>query len=212
MLVASFGNGTSFLSGTALYCTLVALPCAGATEMYTPRASGPFLSDRLRWLSFSDTEVLCAAYFCQPSATRALSTVPAVCATGSEDVKIVLAGLEKMTLAPATRGSLLVSSVRLVSAALSDFSDFEQAVSSSKIHKSARNKESGAWPNRVLDPVMPRMFDLAFVLVRSIRTYVPRAWSAVPQSQSLQGFPPARCYPIGRIMWPVGSLKSYVRR
>src|SRR4029077_10409717 len=157
MSVPALGDVTSLVSGTALYCTLVALPCAGATEMYTPRASGPFLSDRLRWLSFSDTEVFGAAYFCQPSATRALSPAPAVCATGAEDVKIVLAGLEKMTLAPATRGSLLVSSVWLVSAALSDFSDFEQAVASSRIHKSARNKESGAWPNRVLDPVVPRM-------------------------------------------------------
>ena len=170
--------------------------------MNTPRASGPFLSDRLRWLSFSDTEVLCAAYFCQPSATRALSTVPAVCATGPEDVKIVLAGLEKMILAPATRGRRLVSSVWLVSAALSDFSDFEQAVSSSKIHKSARNKESGAWPNR-----RPRPCDAAACLISLSFWFDPYGRTCRgpgPQHHiaAIRDFPPppARCYPIGRIM------------
>ena len=80
---------------TALYCTLVALPCAGATVMNTPRANGPFLSERMRWFVIRAAEVCGATYFCHPSAASALSTVSAVCATGLGVVKIVLAGLAK---------------------------------------------------------------------------------------------------------------------
>src|SRR5664280_1850243 len=47
-------------------------------------------------------------YFCQPPAASALSTVSAVCATESGEVKIVVAGLAKTCLAPLTRGSRLV--------------------------------------------------------------------------------------------------------
>src|SRR5450631_4048580 len=50
-------------------------------------------------------------YFCQPPAASALSTVSAVCATESGEVKIVVAGLAKTSLAPATLGRRLVLNV-----------------------------------------------------------------------------------------------------
>src|SRR5664279_2405738 len=52
-------------------------------------------------------------YFCQPPAASVLSTVSAVCATESGEVKIVVAGLAKTSLAPLTRGSRLVSNTPL---------------------------------------------------------------------------------------------------
>ncbi len=150
MLLASFGNGTSFLSETALYCTLVALPCAGATVMNTPSAHGPFLSERLRWLSLASSEVCGATYFCQPSVASALSTVSAVCGSGLVVVKIVLAGLAKTSLAPATRGSRLVSSVP------SDFSDLEHPAASSRTQRHETNNERGpvGWPSE--PPACPK--------------------------------------------------------
>src|SRR5690242_20946872 len=151
MLVASFGNGRSFLSTAALYCTLVALPCAGAIVMKTPRANGPFLSEMRRWFASEDTEVCGATYFCHPSAASALSTVSAVCATGLGVVKIVLAGLANISLAPATRGSLLVLSVP------SDCgSDFEQPAS-------VKAQINAASKMPVRDPVS-RVIVLAFIL------------------------------------------------
>src|SRR5262245_2896940 len=150
MLVASFGNGRSFLSTTALYCTLVALPCAGATVMNTPRANGPFLSEIVRWFESEDTEVRGATYFCHPSAASALSTVSAVCVTGLSVVKMVLAGLANTSLAPGTRGSLLVLSV------LSDCgSDFEQPASVKTLINAASKMRARA-------PVLSRMIVLSF--------------------------------------------------
>src|SRR4029077_8280135 len=158
ILLSSFGNGTSFLSGTALYCTLVALPCAGATVMNTPSAHGPFFSERLRWPSLASSELCGATYFCQPSVASALSTASAVCGTGLVVVNIVLAGLAKTSLAPATRGSRLVSSVP------SDFSDLEQPAASSRTQRHEANIASGARPVRVVsNPLVPCMINLAFI-------------------------------------------------
>ena len=128
ILLAPLGNGRSVFSATAAYCTLVALACAGAIVMNTFSACVPLFSDIIRDVGFSALEVNGATYFCQPPAASALSTASAACATGSGDVKIVVTALAKVSLAPATRGSRLVSSAPLSAFSafcdLSAFSDF----------------------------------------------------------------------------------------
>ena len=92
-----------------------------------------------------------ATYFCQPPAASALSTVSAVCATESGEVKIVVAGLAKTSLAPETRGRRLASNAP-VSALASGLDSLHPPASTAKQAKA--NIKSRDFLKHIVPPPM----------------------------------------------------------
>src|SRR5665213_876980 len=112
-------------------------------------------------------------YFCHPAAASALSTVSAVFATESGDVKIVLAGLAKTSLAPVTRGRRLVSNTPL-SASLSDL-EHPAASAARQIIANAKPRDLPrlVMPNCVSPPVVK--ISVASVISQKSKLAAPAA-------------------------------------